>query len=51
MCSRRLTIPSMGSLPGSLIQRETKLSYGSLLKANEQARYSRLQNSCSEKQN
>src|ERR1700688_2481690 len=37
MCSRRLTNPSMGSLPGSLIQRETRSSYGSRLKANEQA--------------
>jgi hypothetical protein len=33
-----LTNPSMGSLPGSLIQRETRSSYGSRLKANEQAR-------------
>src|SRR5512146_1189792 len=41
MCSRRLTTPSMGSLPGSLIQRETRSSCGSRLKANEQARYSR----------
>jgi hypothetical protein len=30
-----LTNPSMGSLPGSLIQRETRSSYGSRLKANE----------------
>jgi hypothetical protein len=29
MCSRRLTNPSMGSLPGSLIQTETRSSYGS----------------------
>jgi hypothetical protein len=42
MCSRRLANPSMGSLPGSLIQRETRSSYGSRLKANEQARLSRL---------
>src|SRR5204862_6492970 len=42
MCSRRLTNPSTGSLPGSLIQRETRSSYGSRLKANEQARWSRL---------
>lgn len=38
MCSRRLTNPSMGSLPGSLIQRETRSSYGSRLKASEEAR-------------
>jgi len=41
-CSRRLTNPISGSLPGSLIQRETRSSYGSRLKANEQARWSRL---------
>src|SRR6266704_2004700 len=41
MCSRRLMTPSMGSLAGSLIQKETRSSYGSRLKANEQARFSR----------
>src|SRR2546428_4829400 len=41
MCSRRLMNPSMGSLAGSLIQKETRSSYGSRLKANEQARFSR----------
>jgi hypothetical protein len=33
----------MGRLAGSLIQKETKSSYGSRLEANEQARYSRPQ--------
>jgi hypothetical protein len=34
-CSRRSTTPTMGSLHGSWIQRETRSSYGSRLKANE----------------
>lgn len=42
MCSRRSTNQSMGSLPGSSIPRETRSSYGSRLKANEQAPWSRL---------
>ena len=37
MCSRRLTNPSMGSLPGSSIQRETRSSYGSRLPVHENA--------------
>lgn len=42
MCSRRLTSLSTGSLAGSLTQRETRSSYGSHHKANEQVHWSRL---------
>ena len=42
-CSRRSTTPSTGSLPGSSIQRETRSSCGSRLKANEADRYGEIQ--------